>query len=396
MSAVTAVISPTAIDAYVYIDSIRVVGRHRKDLGDLRSLAASIEDVGLLNPITLTPDSRLVAGERRLEACRLLGWDSIPVRMARNLDEAAILLRAERDENVERKEMLLSEKASLGEALYAIESADAHERQVAAGRRHGRGIACDAGTTTYSDRGGEPGGEQNKTRTVVGEALGMSGSTYGGLRYVYQAAHDEGLPPHVRAIAVDALAEMDRTNVVKPGMAKVRAAIRANREAQEAKAAALSDPGEAASQASQQHRPSQDVSVRDGPRSVAEQVTSGSDGAIAQRKSRLKELAASGMRSDQIAAEMGYASVDTVRSAARQWGITITADQVVGRARKIDANRVVRETVYALEGLAMGVQLVNVNALDPTETDGWASSMTDSIRALNRLVKALKEKTREA
>lgn len=52
------------------IDSVVVGARHRQRLGDLRTLAASIAGVGLLHPVVVTPDRRLVAGQRRLEACR--------------------------------------------------------------------------------------------------------------------------------------------------------------------------------------------------------------------------------------------------------------------------------------------------------------------------------------
>jgi hypothetical protein len=52
------------------IEDIAVGFRYRKDLGDLRTLAQSIGDVGLLHPIVVTPEGRLVAGQRRLEACR--------------------------------------------------------------------------------------------------------------------------------------------------------------------------------------------------------------------------------------------------------------------------------------------------------------------------------------
>jgi hypothetical protein len=46
---------------------------------DSRSLARSIRDVGLLHPIVVTSKGHLVAGARRLEACRILGWKKIPV-----------------------------------------------------------------------------------------------------------------------------------------------------------------------------------------------------------------------------------------------------------------------------------------------------------------------------
>ena len=50
------------------VESIQVGRRHRRDLGDLDALAASIERDGLLQPITITPDGLLVCGVRRLAA----------------------------------------------------------------------------------------------------------------------------------------------------------------------------------------------------------------------------------------------------------------------------------------------------------------------------------------
>jgi len=44
------------------------------DLGDLQSLAASIAENGLLHPVVLTSDNKLIAGAPRLEACKALGW----------------------------------------------------------------------------------------------------------------------------------------------------------------------------------------------------------------------------------------------------------------------------------------------------------------------------------
>lgn len=61
------------------IASIRIGHRHRKDLGDLESLAASMAALGLLHPIVITREGVLVCGERRLRAAQLLGWQTIPV-----------------------------------------------------------------------------------------------------------------------------------------------------------------------------------------------------------------------------------------------------------------------------------------------------------------------------
>ena len=46
----------TVITASMNIDQIQVGFRYRKDLGDLRALAESIAEVGLLHPVVVTPE----------------------------------------------------------------------------------------------------------------------------------------------------------------------------------------------------------------------------------------------------------------------------------------------------------------------------------------------------
>jgi ParB family chromosome partitioning protein len=88
------------------ISDIVVGVRHRKDMGDIAGLAASIRDVGLLHPIVVRRDDGvLIAGERRIAACRSLGWTKIP---AREVDLAEIA-RGELAENAIRKDFLPSE-----------------------------------------------------------------------------------------------------------------------------------------------------------------------------------------------------------------------------------------------------------------------------------------------
>jgi len=66
-------------DQFQDIDSITVGQRFRRDVGDIDGLAQSIRDLGLLHPIIIRSDGRLLAGLRRLLACRQLGWREIPV-----------------------------------------------------------------------------------------------------------------------------------------------------------------------------------------------------------------------------------------------------------------------------------------------------------------------------
>lgn len=107
------------------IDGIQVGFRYRRDLGDLRSLAESISEVGLLHPVVVTPEGRLIAGQRRLEACRLLGWSEVPVTVV-DLYQAA---RGEAHENFVRKDLLPSEIVALKRAIEPLERREARQRQ---------------------------------------------------------------------------------------------------------------------------------------------------------------------------------------------------------------------------------------------------------------------------
>lgn len=56
-----------------------VVGRRlRDDNGDLGSLVDSVRKLGVLAPIIVDRDNVLIAGARRLEACRQAGLQEIP------------------------------------------------------------------------------------------------------------------------------------------------------------------------------------------------------------------------------------------------------------------------------------------------------------------------------
>ncbi len=115
-----------------------------------------------------------------------------------------------------------------------------------------------------------------------------------------------------------------------------------------------------------------------------------SSAAAARRAELIGRWAGEGSTSRQIAGLLGIRD-DVVRRIARDHGISLRADTAVGRTRRLDSNRIVRETVNALEGLAMGAGLVSPAELDKAQIPGWAGSITASLRALNRLVKTLKE-----
>lgn len=62
--------------AQATITDISVGQRFRQDLGDIGALAQSIQKFGLLQPIGVDERYRLIFGQRRLAASRLLGWET--------------------------------------------------------------------------------------------------------------------------------------------------------------------------------------------------------------------------------------------------------------------------------------------------------------------------------
>lgn len=96
------------------VAKVKVGPRARKDMGDLDALAASMDELGLLQPIGVTSDAWLVFGARRLEAAKRLGWQFIPV-VTVDVDS----LVAERDENEVRKGFTPSERVEIARQIEA-------------------------------------------------------------------------------------------------------------------------------------------------------------------------------------------------------------------------------------------------------------------------------------
>lgn len=203
------------------IDEIEIGDRYRKDLGDLDDLAMSIVENDLIHPIAITSDGRLVAGHRRLEACRRLGWSEVPVRVLTSISDAVGLLLAERDENECREPPKVSEQVAMGLAIEALEKPKAAER------KGGRPKTGETVTQVSEPR----------VREKVGAALGISGVTYDRARLVVTTANDPDAPEDVRKVASQALAEMDATG-------KVKGAWRKTLDARDGKLVAPEEPPE--------------------------------------------------------------------------------------------------------------------------------------------------------
>ncbi len=184
------------------INKIRVRSRYRKNLGDIASLSANIKELGLLHPIVIRPDGRLIAGERRLAACKKLGWKTIPVTVI-DLKE---VVRGEFAENAFRKDFLPSEIDAIRRAIEPLERKAAKERQ----RQHGRtapGRHKQFGKVSTSD---------GRTRDRIGAFAGISGRSLAKIQAIIEAA--ERKPRRYGPL----VAELDRTRRIVSVYRKLR------------------------------------------------------------------------------------------------------------------------------------------------------------------------------
>lgn len=87
----------------VKIKDIKIKRRIRREDGDLITLMESIRRHGLINPVTISEKHELLAGHRRLKACRELGYDEVECRVVCAKSKLDRLL-VEADENMVRKD----------------------------------------------------------------------------------------------------------------------------------------------------------------------------------------------------------------------------------------------------------------------------------------------------
>ena len=108
---------------HVPIDSITVdrSNRQRRDLSEIDVLADSIRRLGLIHPIVITRECLLVAGERRLSACKHLGWTSIPCQFADESAEPEQLRAIELEENIKRIDITWQDQARAVGEYHALQ-----------------------------------------------------------------------------------------------------------------------------------------------------------------------------------------------------------------------------------------------------------------------------------
>ncbi len=91
--------------------------RVRKNMGEIEALMISLQKYGQLSPIIINHSYELLAGHRRLQAAKLLGWKSLDAIMVDRVTEKE-KLEIELEENVQRLDLSPEE---LSEAFFRLE-----------------------------------------------------------------------------------------------------------------------------------------------------------------------------------------------------------------------------------------------------------------------------------
>lgn len=201
------------------VSDITIQDRSRKAPRNIDSLARSIRERGLLHPVVVREvEGRLVlvAGQRRIEAARSLGWTEVPVTVVTTLDDEMDALCAEGEENTEREPFTPAEAVEHRRRIRDVEAKAAKNRQ----REHG-GTAPGRPSDTGSNLEPVSPQTETKTRHRTAKATGYSASTLDKAEEIVAAAEDETEPEPVREAAKAAV-----TNLSNPG-AKVEREFKA-------------------------------------------------------------------------------------------------------------------------------------------------------------------------
>lgn len=90
-------------------------------MGDIETLAESLRNHGQISPIVISRKNVLIAGGRRLEAAKRLGWRTINAVILENSNELS-RLKLEIEENTQRRDFTMEELAEATKKLYNMQN----------------------------------------------------------------------------------------------------------------------------------------------------------------------------------------------------------------------------------------------------------------------------------
>lgn len=110
----------------------------------------------------------------------------------------------------------------------------------------------------------------------------------------------------------------------------------------------------------------------------------------AKRSAQVRELAERGFNRAQIASELGI-SEHYVSDLSSTEKIALPS-ATLGKARRLEVNRIIGETVIAAQSITAGLELVEsrLESVDRSRIDEWIGSLEASIGSLRRLIAQLR------
>jgi ParB family chromosome partitioning protein len=103
------------------VKDIIVKKRIRKEMGDIESLAESLKRYGQISPIVVSKKNVLIAGGRRLEAAKHLGWRTINAVVSESSGELE-RLELEVEENIQRRDFNMEEVGEATRKIYQLQN----------------------------------------------------------------------------------------------------------------------------------------------------------------------------------------------------------------------------------------------------------------------------------
>ncbi len=220
------------------VDSLTVGQRHRTDLGDIETLAASIDRDGLLQPLTITIDGVLVCGARRLAAIKMLGWRTVSVWVRGGLSDRLGKLLAEQDDNMLHKPYNQLEAAGLYREIKEVMAEDAARRK-AATQFSAENQPGNDGPAKFAGPSGALGDARKLAAAMI--PGGASHTTLEKVGYIEEIAANPAQPETLRAEAAAALERIEAGDPVHPLYQAIHESAEAAREVREATMHALAE-----------------------------------------------------------------------------------------------------------------------------------------------------------
>lgn len=109
-----------------------------------------------------------------------------------------------------------------------------------------------------------------------------------------------------------------------------------------------------------------------------------------QRAQKVAALAAEGYTSHDIAKKMSMTRA-AIKSIEQDYDLDIHADRITGKRHRLDSNRLMSGAVDSLEVIASSLRQVDPADLDPEQAQEWIGSLTESINAIRKATKSIKE-----